>query len=119
MKKIILTVAAVMVMTMGYAKTQKTTAVRNVENYSFTFNLRGLAVTLGLTDYQMEAVKVINDNLNEDLASAATAGRHERHKLFREAFRKDARYMRYVLDDKQYDTYMKLVEITLQNKFGR
>ena len=116
MKKIILTVVAAMVMTIGYAKTQKTTAVKNVDNYSITFDLRRLAVTLDLTDYQMEAVKVISDNLNEDLVSAATAKRFERPALIHKAIQKDAHNMRNVLNDKQYETYMKLLGATLQNK---
>ena len=119
MKKIILTVAAAMVMTLGYAKTQKTNAVKNADNYSITFDLRRLAVTLDLTDYQMEAVRVISDNLNDDLASAAAARRFERPALFHKAIEKDARNMRYVLNDKQYETYMKLLGATLQNKARR
>ena len=116
MKKIILTVVAAMTITIGYAKTQNTTAVKNVENYGITFDLRRLAVTLDLTDYQVEAVKVISDNLNEDLVSAATARRFERPALIHRAIQRDAHNMRNVLNDKQYETYMKLLGATLQNK---
>ena len=119
MKKIILTVVAVMTMTLGYAKTQKTTAVKNVENYSITFDLRRLAVTLDLTSDQMEAVKVISDNMNEELTSAATARRFERPALIQKAIQKDAHNMRNVLNDKQYETYMKLLGATLQNKIRK
>ena len=119
MKKIIFTVVAAMAMTMGYAKTQKTTAVKNAENYGITFDLRRLAVTLDLTDYQMEAVKVISDNLNDDLVSAATARRFERPALIHKAIRKDARNMRNILNDKQYETYMKLLGATLENKIRK
>ena len=43
MKKIVLTVVAAMTMTFGYAKTQNTTAVKNVDNYGITFDMRRLA----------------------------------------------------------------------------
>ena len=119
MKKIILTVVAAMAITLGYAKTQNTTAVKNVENHSITFDLRRLAVTLDLDFDQMEAVKIISDNMNEELTSAATARRFERPALVRKAIDKDVRNMRNVLNDKQYETYMKLLRATLQNRFRR
>jgi hypothetical protein len=119
MKKTILTVVAAMTMTLGYAKTEHFAPVRNVENYSITFDMRRLAVTLDLDANQMEAVKIISDNLNEDLATAATARRFERGTLVHKALMKDAHNMRHVLNDKQYDTYMKLLSATLQNKFRR
>ena len=119
MKKTILTLVAAMAMTIGYAKTQNTTAVKKVENHGITFDMRRLAVTLDLNDYQMEAVKVISDNLNEELTAAATARRFERPALFHRAIQKDARNMRNVLNDKQYDTYMKLLTATLQNRIRR
>jgi hypothetical protein len=62
MKKIILTVVATMMMTISFAETTNTSAVKNVEERGLTFDLRRLAVTLDLTDNQMEAVKVISDN---------------------------------------------------------
>ena len=119
MKKIVLTVVAAMTMTLGYAKTENATTVDKVNNYGITFDVRRLAVTLDLTNDQMEAVKVISDNLNEDLASAATARRFERHALIHEALRKDVHNMRNVLNDKQFDTYMKLLGATLHNRFAR
>ena len=119
MKKMILTAVAAMTMTLGYAKTERFNQVRNVENYSITFDMRRLAVTLDLDDKQMEAVKVISDNLNDDLTTAATARRFERGMLFHQAIVKDARNMRHVLNDKQYDTYMKLLRATLENKMRR
>ena len=117
MKKILLTVVAAMTITLSFAKTENTTAVKEVENYGITFDLRRLAVKLDLTFDQMDAVKAISDNLNEDLATAATAKRFERPALVHKAIEKDARNMRYILNDKQYDTYMKLLRATLRNRY--
>ncbi len=117
MKKIVLTVVAAMTITLSFAKTENTTAVKEVENYGITFDLRRLAVKLDLTFDQMDAVKAISDNLNEDLATAATAKRFERPALVHKAIEKDARNMRYILNDKQYNTYMKLLRATLRNRY--
>ena len=117
MKKIILTVVATMMMTISFAETNNVNAVKNVNNSGLTFDLRRLAVTLDLTDTQMEAVKVISDNFNDELISATTARRFQRHALIQQAIRKDAKQMRNVLNDKQFNTYMQLLGVTLQNRF--
>ena len=120
MKKIILTVVATMMMTISFAETTNTSAVKNVEERGLTFDLRRLAVTLDLTDNQMDqmdAVKVISDNFNDELISASTARRFQRHALIQQAIRKDAKQMRNVLNDKQFNTYMQLLGATLQNRF--
>ena len=117
MKKIILTAVAAMMMTISFAETTNTSAVKNVEERGLTFDLRRLAVTLDLTDNQMEAVKVISDNFNDELISASTARRFQRHSLIQQAIRKDAKQMRNVLNDKQFNTYMQLLGATLQNRF--
>ena len=115
MKKIALTFVALMMMTVSYAETENRNEVANVQETGLTFDLRRLAVTLDLNEDQMEAVKIISDNLNDELATAATAHRFERHALVERAIRKDARHMRNVLNEEQYETYMKLLRTTLMN----
>ena len=117
MKKIVFTVVAAMMMAVSFAETTNTSAVKNVEEAGLTFDLRRLAVTLDLTDNQMDAVKVISDNFNDELISASTARRFQRHALIQQAIRKDAKQMRNVLNDKQFNTYMQLLGATLQNRF--
>ena len=116
MKKIALTFVALMMMTISYAETENRNEVANVQETGLTFDLRRLAVTLDLNEDQMEAVKIISDNLNDELATAATAHWIERHALIQKAIRKDARHMRNVLNEEQYETYMKLLRATLRNK---
>lgn len=124
MKKVILTVVAVMTFTLSFAEnsTEKDAAffgrrTVNVENYDMSFDMRRLAAKLDLTADQMEAVQVIQDNFNTEMQSAATATRgFERRHLVHEAVRKDARQMQRVLNDKQFGTYMMLLGTTLQNK---
>lgn len=116
MKKIALTFVAMMMMTISYAETEKSHEAANVQETGLTFDLRRLAVTLDLNEDQMEAVKIISDNLNDELATATTAHWFERHALVEKAIRKDERHMRIVLNDTQYKTYMKLLRATLRNK---
>ena len=118
MKKIVLVVTAMMAMTFCYAETEDTNSsvVTNVENYDMSFDLRRLAVTLGLTFDQMEAVRDIQDKFNDDMMSAAAAERNERSELVDQAIRDDVRNMHYVLDKKQFHDYLKLLGTTLHNK---
>jgi len=119
MKKMILTVVAAMSMTFGYAETESKQAVDNANRYELTFDMRRLATKLDLTDFQMEAVKTIHDNLNEDFATAANTHGMRQWRLFDKAIQKDIRHMRQVLNDKQFETYMVLFGTTLHNRVIR
>ena len=78
--------------------------------------MRRLAEKLELTSEQMEAVQVIQECFNSDMMSAANARAHQRRFLVHQAVRKDAKQMQRVLNDKQFDTYMMLLGVTLRNK---
>ncbi len=117
MKKFVLTVVAMMTVAIGFAETENhRAAVRNAENYDMTFDMRRLAVTLDLTFDQMEALEVIQSNFNEEMQSAATAWGPERRARVHKAVSKDVRQARYVLNDKQYNTYLMLLGTTLHNR---
>ena len=47
---------------------------------------------------------------------AAHANKDEREALVDKAVKKDLRYMRYILDQKQYKKYLLLLNTTLQNR---
>ena len=105
-----------MVMTVSFAETEEQNAVKNVENYDMSFDMRRLAVTLGLTAEQMEAVNDIQDNFKDKMKSAATAEFKERASLVDKAVTKDVHDMYYVLNDKQFSTYVELLNTTLRNR---
>ena len=105
-----------MTMTMSFAENENTSAVKGVEAYDMTVNMRKLAVTLGLTYDQMEAVEDIHRQFAQEMMMAATAQSEERTKLVDQAVKKDARYMKYVLNDKQYRTYLMILNATLVNR---
>lgn len=124
MKKIVLTVVAMMTFTFGFAEsgTEKNAgtdsfwSAQNVKNYDMTCDMRRLAAKLDLSDNQMEAVEVIQDIFNSDIQNAATARGFERRALVRQAVMKDAHQMKRVLNDKQFETYMLLLGTTLRNR---
>ena len=116
MKKIVLTVIAMLSLTTMNAENENTTAQQGVEAYDMTVNIRRLAVTLGLTVDQMEAVEDIHRNFQNEMMLAAYAERDERPQMVDKAVSKDLRYMRYVLNQKQYRRYQLLLQTTLVNR---
>ena len=64
----------------------------------------------------MEAVQDIHTAFCNDMMLAAYAQNDERKELVDQAVKKDVRYMRYILDEKQYKKYLTLLNATLQNR---
>ena len=116
MKKIVLMVVAMFTMTMSFAENENNNAVKSVEAYDMTVNMRKLAVVLDLTSDQMEAVQDIHTAFCNDMMLAANAGLDERNTMVDAAVKKDVRYMRYILDTKQYKKYLMLLNATLTNR---
>lgn len=128
MKKIVLTMVALMTMSFCYAETESFKSESNVENFITNFmkfqdkrfdmscDMRRLASVLDLTEWQMEAVEAIQNTFTNEMQSIATKRGPQRRHLVHEAVRKDAQQMQRVLNDKQFDTYMTLLGATLQNK---
>jgi hypothetical protein len=81
-----------------------------------TVNMRKLAVALGLTVDQMEAVQDIHTAFCNEMMLAANADADEREAMVNNAVKKDVRYMHYILNDKQYKTYLMLLNATLHNR---
>mgnify|MGYP006988870984 CR=1 FL=1 len=117
MKKMLLSIVAVMAMATGYAQSGNRFAGRDAARYDMTIDMRRLAAKLDLTGDQMEAVQVIHQNFSDEMSSAGIAsGRHERRARVHQAVGKNVRQMQRVLNDKQFDTYMTLLGTTLHNR---
>ena len=128
MKKIVLTMVALMTMSFCYAETESFKSESNVENFITNFmnfqdkrfdmscDMRRLASVLDLTEWQMEAVETIQNSFNDEMQSLASVRGPQRRHLVHQAVRKDAHQMQRVLNDKQFETYMTLLVTTLQNK---
>lgn len=116
MKKIVLTLVAMMTITMAHAENEAGNMTEATKAYDMSVNIRRLAVTLGLTIDQMEAVQDIHQQFCNEMMLAAHANDDERAELTDKALKKDIRYMRYVLDEKQYKKYLTLLNVTLANR---
>lgn len=117
MKKIALTIVALMTMMSGFAETRNHSVVKSAESYEMSFDVHRLAAKLDLTEDQLEVVQVIQDKFNEDLVAAGTSNwRPGRTMAVHQAVRKIAHQMHRVLNDKQFRTYMMLLGTTLHNQ---
>jgi hypothetical protein len=113
MKKILLTVVAAMAFTLSFAETKSNSVDTR---YDMSCDMRRLSVLLDLNEWQMDAVEVIHNTFNDDMQALATVkGPRQRH-LIRRALSKDAQQMKHVLNDKQLNTYMRLMLVTLRNR---
>ncbi len=116
MKKIVLTLVAMLTMTMANAENEDNNTVEAANAYDMSVNMRKLAVALGLTLDQMEAVQDIHHQFCNEMMLAAQAEGDERTNMVEQAVKKDVRYMHYILDDKQYRKYLLLLNTTLYNR---
>lgn len=116
MKRMFLMTIAMLSMTMTFAENEETKNVNNVEAYDMSVNMRKLSVALGLTTDQMEAVENIHNTFNAEMQLAATADAADRQERVNKAVERDVKWMHYVLDEKQYRTYLLLLNTTLTNR---
>ena len=116
MKRLFLMTIAMFSMTMTFAENEETKNVNNVEAYDMSVNIRKLSVALGLNTDQMEAVENIHNTFNAEMQLAAHANESERREMVNKAVERDVKWMHYVLNDKQYRTYLLLLNTTLNNR---
>ena len=109
MKKIVLTMVAMMAFTFSFAETTDT-------RFDMSCDMRRLSALLDLDEWQMEAVEAIHNSFNEEIHELASVrGPWQRH-LVHQAVKKDAQQMHRVLNEQQFRTYMSLLGTTLRNK---
>ena len=118
MKKIVLTLAAVMSMTMAFATSENdnNNAATNTNAYKFNVSTYALSRALNLNYDQIDIVEDINRTFAADMKNASVADSSEREAKIQNAIKKDLSYMRYVLNDRQYREYVKILNITLNNR---
>jgi len=116
MKRLFMMTLAMLSMTMTFAETEKAQTVENVEMYDMSVNMRKLSVALNLKADQMEAVESIHNTFNAEMQLAATLDESIRKERVRTAIERDIKWMHYVLDQKQYHTYLTLLNATLNNR---
>ena len=113
MKKIVLTMVALMSMTMTFAENEGMNAT---EAYDMTVNMKKLAQALNLSDDQVEGVAEIHKTFSSEMVFAAQYGKEERAKMVEKAVNKDLAYMHFILNKDQYRKYLTLLNVTLVNR---
>ena len=116
MKRLFLTMVAMLSMTMTFAENENAASLNNIEAYDMKVNMKKLAQTLSLTKDQMESVTEIHKTFAAEMMFAAQSKGEERDKMVEKAINKDLAYMNYILSDEQYHKYVMLLNITLLNR---
>ena len=112
----ILTMVAMLSMTMAFAENENAASVNNVEAYDMSVNIRKLSEALALTADQIEAVEEIHHTFAAEMMFAAQYNKEERDARVNEAIDKDVKWMRYVLNEKQMRKYLVLLNTTINNR---
>ena len=113
MKKIVLTLVALMSMTTIFAENE---GMNTTEAYNMTVNMKNLARTLNLSKDQIESVAEVHKTFSSEMVFAAQYGKEERTKMVEKAVNKDLAYMNYILNKDQYRKYVMLLNTTLTNR---
>ena len=113
MKKIVLTLVALMSMTTMFAENE---GMNTTEAYNMTVNMVKLAQALGLTNDQVESVAEVHKTFTAEMMFAAQYGKEERAKMVEKAVTKDLAYMHTILNKDQYRKYLTLLNVTLVNR---
>ena len=112
----ILTMVAMLSMTTAFAEGENAANVSNVEAYEMNINMNKLSDALELADDQKEAVENIHRTFAAELMFAAQYGNNDRKALVNRAIENDVKWMRYVLNEKQMRTYLRLLNATMSNR---
>ena len=113
MKRIVLTLVALMSMTTIFAENE---GMNTTEAYNMTVNMKNLARTLNLSKDQVESVAEVHKTFSSEMMFAAQYGKEERTKMVEKAINKDLAYMNYILNKDQYRKYVMLLNMTLINR---
>ncbi len=123
MKKIVLTIVAMLSMTMAFANDRSSESnaleASNAaieQNYDMNINLHSLISTLDLYSNQVEAFEYAHNQFVADMNKAGKADVADRKNLVRKAAIKELKYMSQILDNEQYRKFNTLLNMTLTNR---
>lgn len=116
MKRLFLTVVAVLSMTMTFAEDDKLNSVNDAKAYDMNVNYEKVADCLGLSMDQAEAFHDIHTTFCIEMMNAANANKEERKAMVDKAVIKELKHMRYVLTNDQYRKYCMLLNSTFNNR---
>ena len=104
MKKIVLTMVALMSMTMTFAENETAANLNKAEAYNMK------------SKDQVEGFMEIHKTFTSELLFAAQMNDEERQLMVEKAIKKDLAWMDYILNKDQYRKYVMLLNVTLHNR---
>lgn len=122
MKKIVLTVVAMLCMTMAFAEGENVNNTNEMEAYTISINTKKLSETLGLNRDQAEAVADIEKNFSAAMMNVGQANKESRPEMFQNALKTNLGYMHSILNDKavsqvsavaQHDSHKPWIELLI------
>jgi hypothetical protein len=116
MKRLFLTVVAMLSMTLTFAENENMNSVNTAEAYNLSVNINQLSKALGLADDQVEAVAEIHKTFCSEMMFATQYGKEERDARVDAAIKKDLGFMNYILNRDQYRKYVMLLNLTMVNR---
>ena len=111
MKKVVLTLVAMMAVTFSFAKSNEAD-----KRFDMSCDIYRLSVVLDLDEHQMDAVEAIHDDFSTEMQSLSTLKGPQQRFRIHQSVRKEAHKMRQVLNDKQFRDYMRILRVTLRNR---
>jgi hypothetical protein len=118
MKKVILSVALLLATSFSaMAEDLNSNNLNKVEAYNINVNINSLARYLELSKDQIESVENIQNIFSESLRCAAVMETEDsRRQMVNNAIDFDLRNLSYILTDKQYRKYIKVLNVTITNR---
>ena len=117
MKKIFLTMIALLCMTTAFAKNEAAAPeATNVAAYDLNININRLSDALNLTNDQKEAVENIHYVFNAEMSYAVQNGVSECDATIKRIIDTDVKRMSYVLNEEQMHKYVAMLKATIKNR---
>lgn len=113
MKKIVLTIVAMLSMTMAFGETTKN---KIDAAYTINVNNNALSRSLALTEEQQYAVNEIITRFEYDMRRVAKSSEIDRQKRLRKAVNRNLAMLSRVLTPAQYRKYMLVLNATFVNR---
>lgn len=114
MKKMVLTIVAMLSMTMAFGETRSTNSYDAA--YTINVNNNALARSLSLTEEQEYAVNMITSRFEYDMKRAGKANEADRQVKLRKAVKRNLSHLSQVLDRNQYRKYVAILNATFVNR---
>lgn len=111
-----MTLAMALTMTVAFAEGEENEKTASVEAYSFNIDMTKLGNALHLSVDQWESVDMVQKRFTQEMMNAGASSQEERVRLMNKALSHDLTYMRNILNEDQYRTYVTILNATLKNR---